>query len=100
MATLITYQSSGRPTRRCDANCHNATGDTCHCICGGHFHGAARRGELQQKIEDAQRDLLTDHIPRAEGDTITPGPELAQLRLFPDLPAPHDQQPRAAKRTA
>lgn len=38
MTTLIKFTNSVR-TRRCDAHCYDAKGDTCDCICNGANHG-------------------------------------------------------------
>lgn len=49
MATLISGSGANGRERRCDAKCHNAATDPkhCKCICGGYYHGAARRGNLE-----------------------------------------------------
>lgn len=51
MTTLIAaYGSDGECMGRCDANCHNATGPDCNCICGGMNHGVG----VQQAIQNTQ----------------------------------------------
>ena len=50
MATLMTWGNSDGIKGRCDANCHNASSPAsqCKCMCRGAYHGATRRGELDQ----------------------------------------------------
>jgi len=40
MACLIYQSNSEGCTGKCDANCYNATGPVCDCVCGGMNHGA------------------------------------------------------------
>lgn len=60
MATVITWQSSGGKRRSCNARCHNAKHPTCKCICGGRYHGAARDGTLNRKVEEFQDQVLQE----------------------------------------
>jgi len=39
MSCLIYASNSEGCTGKCDANCYNATGAVCGCICGGMNHG-------------------------------------------------------------
>lgn len=39
MSCLIYAHNGDHCTGKCDANCYEATGGTCDCICGGVNHG-------------------------------------------------------------
>ena len=39
MTTVLAVYTMRGCVGRCDANCHDATGDVCHCICQGFNHG-------------------------------------------------------------
>lgn len=54
MTTIYAVYNSDGCVGRCDAKCHEATGDECRCICGGAFHGVG------SKIAWADRKTLTD----------------------------------------
>jgi hypothetical protein len=54
MVTLIHETKTGGRSRRCDANCYNATGHRCECICGGRNHG---KGLLQAFEQTKQMAL-------------------------------------------
>ena len=44
---------------RCDAKCHNAVTEDCHCVCGGAFHGVGER------IAREDRNHITDEEIRS-----------------------------------
>ncbi len=48
----------GRVIHRCNSRCHNARGYKCKCICGGHYHGAARAGTLDEKVKEYQKNMF------------------------------------------
>lgn len=51
MTTVMVVQNQdGKVLRRCDANCHNAKGDVCTCICGGEYHGKGDAGVRREKM--------------------------------------------------
>jgi hypothetical protein len=53
MTTVMTWKTSGGSKGRCDAKCHNAKHDKCHCMCGGKYHGANNRpGGVEQAVKD------------------------------------------------
>lgn len=54
MATLIAAYNSEGCTARCDANCYNATGPHCQCICGGMNHGKGHNQAVQNTADHAQ----------------------------------------------
>jgi len=60
MATLISWESSGGKKGRCDARCHNAKRPKCKCCCGGHYHGAARDGTLEQKVQEFGSQIIKE----------------------------------------
>jgi len=72
MATVLAVYNSQGCVGRCDARCHEAQGDVCHCICGGANHGV---GTAQAAANAAE---LLERWPEQE----TPGTSVAvQLRL-------------------
>ncbi len=72
MATVLAVYNSQGCVGRCDARCHEAQGDVCHCICGGANHGV---GAAQAAANAA---ALLERWPEQE----TPDTSVAvQLRL-------------------
>lgn len=51
--------SDGR-RRQCNASCHNAKKPICRCICGGKFHGSARNGTFEQKVDEFRQEMLDE----------------------------------------
>lgn len=76
MTTLITAGNSEGIYGRCDAKCYNATGGSCHCICGGmnHGQGEATARELTATMTDAMLRAI-----EAKGGSISA--ELRQGQL-------------------
>ena len=69
--TVMTWGNSEGTQGRCDAKCHNATEDTCTCMCGGAYHGAAHReGGLEQAMQDREEQIVEGIKKRAEGKGI------------------------------
>lgn len=66
MATLIEVTSGSGRRRRCDANCYNATGQKCTCICGGANHGKG----LEKALENT-RKIVETFAERAEQEGLT-----------------------------
>jgi hypothetical protein len=64
MATIISLYVNGRCVGRCDAKCHEAKGDDCHCICGGAFHGVGGRIAMEDRgtITDAELEDLAERM--------------------------------------
>ena len=54
MTTVFSVHNSDGCVGRCDAKCHEAEGDECHCICGGVMHGVGG------KIAQDDRKYLTN----------------------------------------
>lgn len=44
-------------TRRCDALCHQAKRENCHCWCGGRYHGCGPDEARRRFLEDFDVDL-------------------------------------------
>lgn len=59
--TVILSQQVGNEgkLRVCNATCHNAAKPKCACICGGKYHGIARRqgGYKPKNVEEAESIL-------------------------------------------
>ena len=90
MTTIMTWGNSEGTKGRCDAKCHGAAGPVCKCMCGGRYHGAARR---PGGVEQAVRDTWEEAIEQAEQKAKAEGMELdtSRLRKFIGLePANHD----------
>jgi len=52
--TIMGFATTGGVRRRCDASCHAAKGKKCVCVCGGKYHGSAKRlGRLPKNVEEA-----------------------------------------------
>lgn len=47
MVLIEIRDRTGKLLGYCDEECHNATGTSCVCVCGGMLHAAARRGDLE-----------------------------------------------------
>ena len=43
---------------RCDSKCHEAVEPECDCMCGGYYHGSARDGSLNRKMEERGQEIL------------------------------------------
>jgi hypothetical protein len=69
---LIEVRNSRGVVGRCDANCYQAKGDTCTCICGGVNHGVGQQQAIKNTLEiaaewekvapDREWELCTFHI--------------------------------------
>lgn len=77
MSTLIiSKDSSGLTTRRCNARCYNAKGSVCKYICGAINHGLGKEVATYNTIE--HRDFLKD--AQNAGEFIL---KTGQYQLFP-----------------
>lgn len=82
MATLIAAYNSEGCYGRCDAKCHDATSDVCHCICGGANHGVGIKKAIANTEEMAKNWILEyeeQHDMKFEWDVL---PKPIQLELF------------------
>lgn len=73
MATILSWSSSNGLKGRCDAKCHNAASPPAHCkcMCGGAYHGAALRGELQEIIQQRRLEIIASAKIRAAAEACT-----------------------------
>jgi hypothetical protein len=60
VTTIVTLGDS-EGERRCTAACHEATGQNCACVCGGRFHGAARRSGGVEAVQREAAKRLVEH---------------------------------------
>ena len=74
MTTVFSVHNSDGCVGRCDARCHEAEGDECHCICGGAFHGVG------SKIARADRNFLTEAEILENCEKLYPDVDLLVLR--------------------
>lgn len=82
MSCLI-YASNGEHCiGKCDANCYNATGGKCDCICNGKNHGVGinKARENTAKHVDEWIELYKQKHSKAE--VTVNGNEVFQLKLF------------------
>jgi len=83
MSCLI-YRSNGdHCTGKCDANCYNATGPKCDCICGGKNHGVG----IDQATENTRlyAEEMIDQYSKQTGidkKEFSVNQEIFQLQLF------------------
>lgn len=74
MSCLIYASNSSGCTGKCDANCYNATGPECDCICGGMNHGVGLK-----KAEQNTRDYADKLIDERQ---FTINKKIFQLSIF------------------
>lgn len=77
MSTLIAVYNSEGCVGRCDANCYEAIGGTCTCICGGENHGVGR-----SQAEANVRAYTREKIRELEARGAFVADELRQALLF------------------
>lgn len=69
MSTILQAWADGKRLGRCDANCYDAKGETCRCICRGRNHGAGRHlahVHVRQHTAVILQDLAEQLGPTAE----------------------------------
>lgn len=64
MSEMSEVSGGGQKRRQCNARCHNARKPKCTCICGGRYHGAARDGTLEKRVEEFTKGLLGTETSR------------------------------------
>lgn len=74
MTTIISETKTGGRMRRCDANCHNAKGTVCRCVCNGRYHGRGARA-----LEILRADLAAG----LHGEALWSAAVASQALLFP-----------------
>jgi len=57
MTVVMEQISSSGKRRQCNSRCHSAKHPKCTCICGGKFHGSARDGTFEQKVEELRKPI-------------------------------------------
>jgi hypothetical protein len=67
MTTAIAVYDSDGCRGRCDANCHDATGKDCDCICGGANHGGGLRAAIEN---NHKRYGLVGEVELEDGRTL------------------------------
>lgn len=82
MTTLFAVYDNNGCVGRCDAKCHNAQGEVCHCICGGAFHGVGSKIALDDRKYLSDAEIL-ENAQKLDADgplrVFRPG---RQLKLF------------------
>ena len=64
--TTMTWGNSEGTKGRCDAKCHNALAPSCHCMCGGRYHGVSRQpGGLREAMEQFESEIISEANHRA-----------------------------------
>ena len=58
MVVIIRQRLSNNRWRSCNANCYNAKGDACTCICNGINHGKGLDGALSTNTNKMVQGLL------------------------------------------
>lgn len=66
--TVMSWGNSEGIQGRCDAKCHNAKCATCHCMCGGRYHGTVRNGTFEEVRRAQGEQILEDAKQRAEAE--------------------------------
>lgn len=59
--TLIYQSNSDGCTGKCDANCYNATGPECDCICGGANHGVGLKKAQENTAKYADEKMIEQY---------------------------------------
>lgn len=72
MSTIMTWGSSSGEQGRCDAKCHEAEHPRCECMCSGLFHGSARDGTLDEKVQNEGRRLLEQLASEGKINEVQP----------------------------
>ena len=57
MTVVMEQISSDGKRRQSNSRCHSAKRPKCTCICGGKFHGSARDGTFEQKVEELRKPI-------------------------------------------
>lgn len=83
MACLIYASNSSGCTGKCDANCYEATGHECDCICGGMNHGVGLKRAIDNTSQYA--DEWIDRYSKQKGidkKEVHVNGDIFQLSLF------------------
>ena len=60
MVLITAENEEGKTVRVCGANCYNAKGDVCHCVCGGRNHGIGFEAAKAKTLAEADA-IVSDH---------------------------------------
>jgi len=82
MATVFSVVTSLGSVGRCDAQCHEATGFDCNCICGGAFHGVGSKIAWEDRKTLTDEEILEVVSERLDGRPGRVRREVEQLTLF------------------
>jgi len=81
MSTIMTWGNSEGTKGRCDAKCHSAIHPTCKCMCGGRYHGSARRpGGVEQAVRDTWEEAIKEAEQKAQAESMEL--DTSRLRKF------------------
>lgn len=88
MPSVITAVDADGTTHRCDATCHNATGDRCGCLCGGRNHGVGYATALENNSREFEAACYHHLVARGKTPVMIRRAS-KNLRLF-DADTPID----------
>lgn len=57
MTTIYTVHRGDQIIGRCDSRCHEATGNTCRCCCGGGHHGIGSAAAIEDRHNLTDEEL-------------------------------------------
>ena len=55
MVLISAVDEDGKTKRTCGANCYNATGEDCKCVCGGLNHGLGLDAATAKTLAEADK---------------------------------------------
>lgn len=82
MTTVYAVYTNDGCARRCDANCHEAKGEECHCICGGVMHGVGGKIALEDGKYLTDEDILENAQNLDKDGPLRVFRHVRQLELF------------------
>lgn len=82
MTTIYAVYNSDGCLGRCDAKCHEAKGEECHCICGGVMHGVGSKIALEDRKYLTDEDILENVQDRNVDGSLRVLCPVQQLELF------------------
>lgn len=82
MTTAYAVYNNDGCVGRCDAKCHNAKGDVCHCICGGAMHGVGSKIALEDRKYLSDEEILENARKLGAGGSLLVLRPGGQLKLF------------------
>ncbi len=82
MTTIYAVYNSDGCVGRCDAKCHEAKGEECHCICGGVMHGVGSKIAREDRKYLTDDDILENVQDRNADGSMRVYCPVQQLELF------------------